>query len=111
MRDSSDWVGQLLVRHGKIGVVVHVVPHCCYLLQLRVDIANFVGIEGQSEPMPDHVLTVAIVVLKPVKQCLHHVGTVVVDFHSCRMTRMFESFAAAMIVVTARAVFPAVAGL
>jgi len=83
MCDSSDWVGQLLARNGKIGGVVHVFPHCCSLMQLRVDIANFVGIEGQIEPIPDHLLTVAILGQQPVKQCLHHVGTVIVDIHSC----------------------------
>ena len=35
MRESSDWVGQLLARHGKVGVVVRVVPQCWSLLQLR----------------------------------------------------------------------------
>jgi len=34
MRDSSDWVCQLLAQHGEVGVVVPVVPQCCSPLQL-----------------------------------------------------------------------------
>jgi len=49
-------------------------------------IASVVGIEGQIEPMPGHVLSVAIVGPQPVKQFFHHVGTVLVVIHSCCWT-------------------------
>ena len=40
MRDSSEWVGQLLAQHGTVGGVVPVAPHCCSVLQLRVAVAK-----------------------------------------------------------------------